>query len=155
MVYTLRPYKKAITGILETLIAFNLKNFFVKRGIPAYSLDGDNLRSGLTNNLTSTKEDREDNIRRSAEVTKLFSDCGHITICSFVSPFSEYRSLARKIHQNVGLKFLEIFINALLDACDVKSFYEKARNGTIKCFTEIGQNYQASIDPDLILDTEQ
>ncbi|KAG8041566.1 hypothetical protein G9C98_002859 [Cotesia typhae] len=147
-----------LSGAGKTSIAFNLENYLVKLGIPAYSLDGDNMRSDLNKNLTFSKEDRQENIRRSSEVAKLFSDSGHITICSFVSPFSEDRSLARKIHQDVGLKFFEIFVNASLDVCesrDVKGLYEKARNGTIKSFTGIGQNYQAPIDPDLILDTEQ
>lgn len=91
----------AATGIFkadEPLIAFNLKNFLVKLRISAYSLDGDNLRSCLNYKLTFTKGNRQDNIRRSAKDAKLFSDRGHITICSFVSPFSEYCFLAHMIH---------------------------------------------------------
>ncbi|XP_057334743.1 bifunctional 3'-phosphoadenosine 5'-phosphosulfate synthase 2-like [Microplitis mediator] len=147
-----------LSGAGKTSIAFNLENYLIKNGIPAYCLDGDNMRSGINKNLNFSKEDRKENIRRSAEVAKLFADSGHITICSFVSPFSDDRFLARKLHQEVGLKFFEIFINASLDVCesrDVKGLYKKARDGTINSFTGIGQDYQVPNNPDLVLDTEK
>lgn len=76
----------------------------VSHGIPAYGLDGDNMRTGLNKNLGFTETDREENIRRVAEVAKLYADSGQVAICSLVSPFRENRSLARKIHEEAGLK---------------------------------------------------
>lgn len=127
------------------------------QGLPAYSLDGDNLRHGLNRNLGFSKEDREENVRRAAEVAKLFSDCGVIAICSFVSPFEADRRLARKIHEDFNLKFFEIFVKASVETCearDVKGLYEKARKGMIKSFTGIGQEYETPKTPDLVVDTE-
>lgn len=78
-----------MSGAGKTSIAFELEAFLVSRGIPAYGLDGDNIRTGLNKNLGFSKEDREENIRRVAEVAKLFADSGVVSLCSFVSPFSE------------------------------------------------------------------
>lgn len=127
------------------------------QGLPAYSLDGDNLRYGLNRNLGFTKEDRRENVRRAAEVAKLFSDCGLIAICSLVSPFEVDRRLARKVHEDFNLRFFEIFVKASMEICearDVKGLYKKARKGMIKSFTGIGQEYETPKAPDLIVDTE-
>lgn len=127
------------------------------QGIPAYSIDGDNVRHGLNRNLGFTKEDREENVRRAAEVAKLFSDCGIITICSFVSPFEADRRSARKIHEDFNLRFFEIFVQASMQTCearDVKGLYEKARKGMIKSFTGIGQEYEVPEHADLVVNTE-
>ncbi|XP_071874166.1 bifunctional 3'-phosphoadenosine 5'-phosphosulfate synthase 2 isoform X1 [Bombus fervidus] len=146
-----------LSGAGKTSISFELENYLVSQGLPAYSLDGDNLRRGLNRNLGFSKEDREENVRRAAEVAKLFSDCGVITICSFVSPFEADRRLARKIHEDFNLKFFEIFVKASVETCearDVKGLYEKARKGMIKSFTGIGQEYETPETPDLVVDTE-
>lgn len=92
------------SGAGKTSIAFELEKFLVSHGIPAYGLDGDNMRTGLNKNLGFTETDREENIRRVAEVAKLYADSGQVAICSLVSPFRENRSLARKIHEEAGLK---------------------------------------------------
>lgn len=81
-----------------------MEAFLVSHGIPAYGLDGDNIRTGLNKNLGFSQQDREENIRRVAEVAKLFSDSGVVAICSFVSPFADDREMARKIHKDAGLK---------------------------------------------------
>ncbi|XP_076757981.1 bifunctional 3'-phosphoadenosine 5'-phosphosulfate synthase 2 [Xylocopa sonorina] len=146
-----------LSGAGKTSISFQLENYFISQGIPAYSLDGDNVRQGLNCNLGFSKEDREENVRRAAEVAKLFSDCGIITICSFVSPFEADRRLARKIHDDFNLKFFEIFVKASVETCearDVKGLYEKARKGMIKSFTGIGQQYEEPTNPDLVVNTE-
>ncbi|CAD1480532.1 unnamed protein product, partial [Heterotrigona itama] len=104
-----------------------------------------------------SKEDREENVRRAAEVAKLFSDCGVITICSFVSPFEADRKLARLIHEDFDLRFFEVFVQASVETCearDVKGLYEKARKGIIESFTGIGQSYEAPKNPDLVVNTE-
>lgn len=129
----------------------------MSKGIPAYGLDGDNIRTGLNKNLSFTQVDREENIRRVAEVAKLFADSGVVAICSFVSPFSEDRDLARKIHKDADLKFLEIFVDTPLSVCesrDVKGLYKKAREGSIQGFTGVTQAYEAPENPNLIVTTE-
>lgn len=115
------------------------------------------MRTGLNCNLGFSKEDREENVRRVAEVAKLFADAGIIALCSFVSPFAEDRKMAREIHESANLPFFEIFIDASLQVCearDVKGLYKKARQGIIKGFTGIDQIYDVPIEPDLIVDTE-
>ncbi|KAG5310175.1 PAPSS synthase, partial [Acromyrmex insinuator] len=146
-----------LSGAGKTSISFQLEEYLISQGIPAYSLDGDNLRTGLNRNLGFSKEDREENVRRVAEVARLFADAGIITLCSFVSPFAADREMAREIHENVNLPFFEIFIDASLQICearDVKGLYKKARQGIIKGFTGIDQNYDVPIEPDLTVNTE-
>ncbi|KAK2582921.1 hypothetical protein KPH14_008987 [Odynerus spinipes] len=146
-----------LSGAGKTSISFKLEEFLVSQGIPAYGLDGDNVRTGLNRNLGFSKEDREENVRRVAEVAKLFADGGVITLCSFVSPFEEDRRMARKIHEDSGLPFFEIFVDASLKVCearDVKGLYKKARSGMIKGFTGIDQTYEVPITPDVVVNTE-
>lgn len=146
-----------LSGAGKTSIAFELEAHLVSGGIPAYGLDGDNVRTGLNKNLGFTPADREENIRRVAEVAKLFADSGVICICSFVSPFAEDRDMARKIHKDADLKFFEVFIDTPLSVCesrDVKGLYKKAREGSIQGFTGVTQAYEAPENPDLIVRTE-
>ncbi|XP_015605937.1 bifunctional 3'-phosphoadenosine 5'-phosphosulfate synthase isoform X3 [Cephus cinctus] len=146
-----------LSGAGKTSIAFEVEAFLVAHGIPAYGLDGDNVRTGLNRNLGFSKEDREENIRRVAEVAKLFADSGVITLCSFVSPFEEDRQMAKRIHKEAALPFFEIFVDTPLNVCearDVKGLYKKARQGTIKGFTGIDQSYERPAHPDLIVTTE-
>lgn len=145
-----------LSGAGKTTVAFAIEQYLVSRGIPAYGLDGDNIRTGLNKNLGFAQEDREENIRRVAEVGKLFADSGVIALCSFVSPFRKDRELARELHEKAGLKFFEIYVNTSLEECekrDVKGLYKKARAGIIKGFTGIDQAYEAPENPDLSLTT--
>lgn len=153
----LTKFYSGLSGAGKTSIAFNLEAFLVSKGIPAYGLDGDNIRTGLNKNLGFSQTDREENIRRVAEVAKLFADSGVVCICSFVSPFAEDRDMARKIHKDADLKFLEIFIDTPLAVCesrDVKGLYKKARDGQIQGFTGVTQAYEAPEHPDLVVKTE-
>lgn len=146
-----------LSGAGKTSIAFELEAHLVSRGIPAYGLDGDNIRTGLNKNLGFSPADREENIRRVAEVAKLFADSGVVCICSFVSPFAEDRDMARKIHKDAGLKFFEIFVDTPLSVCesrDVKGLYKKAREGSIQGFTGVTQAYETPDTPDLVVTTE-
>ncbi|XP_011883279.1 PREDICTED: bifunctional 3'-phosphoadenosine 5'-phosphosulfate synthase 2-like isoform X2 [Vollenhovia emeryi] len=146
-----------LSGAGKTSISFQLEEYLVSQGIPAYSLDGDNMRTGLNRNLGFSKEDREENVRRVAEVARLFADAGIIALCSFVSPFAADRKIAREIHENASLPFFEVFVDASLQVCearDVKGLYKKARQGIIKSFTGIDQNYDIPTEPDLIVNTE-
>ena len=117
-------------------------------------LDGDNIRSGINNNLGFTAEDRMENIRRIAEISKLFVDTGIVTIAAFISPDEAMRKLACDI---IGREdFIEIYVNTPLEVCeerDVKGLYAKARKGDIKNFTGISAPFEAPAHPDLCLDT--
>lgn len=146
-----------LSGAGKTSIAFQVEAILVERGIAAYGLDGDNVRTGLNSNLGFTREDRKENIRRVAEVAKLFADSGQIVLCSFVSPYEEDRQTARRIHKDFDLPFFEVFVDTPLDVCearDTKGLYKKARQGAIKGFTGIDQLYERPLHSDLVVTTE-
>jgi adenylylsulfate kinase len=121
-----------------------------------YVLDGDNIRHGLNKNLGFSPEDRNENIRRISEVSKLFTDAGVIAITAFISPYKEYRAFCREI---VGPgRFFEIYTRASIESCekrDPKGLYKKAREGKIKDFTGINAPYEEPEKPELILDTDK
>ena len=143
-----------LSGSGKSTLAAGLQRALHAQGKLAYVLDGDNVRAGINNNLGFSEADRTENIRRIAEVAKLFLDAGVITVCSFVSPTNELRALAKSI---IGENdFLEIYINAPLVKCeerDVKGLYAKARKGEIKDFTGITAPFEAPLAPDLELKT--
>ncbi|XP_041118491.1 bifunctional 3'-phosphoadenosine 5'-phosphosulfate synthase 2-like [Polyodon spathula] len=147
-----------LSGAGKTTIGFALEEYLVSHAIPSYSLDGDNIRHGLNKNLGFSTTDREENIRRIAEVAKLFADAGLVCITSFISPYTKDRAEARKILEAAGLPFFEVFVNAPLDVCesrDVKGLYKKARAGEIKGFTGIDAEYEKPEAPELVLKTGQ
>lgn len=118
-------------------------------------LDGDNLRTGVNNNLGFSEEERRENIRRAAEVAKLFAQCGVVTICSLISPTQSIRQMAREI---IAEDYFEVYIDCPLEVCeqrDVKGLYAKARRGEIKDFTGISSPFEAPEGPDLRLRTDQ
>ena len=123
-------------------------------GLFVQLIDGDNIRSGINNNLGFSLKDRKENIRRISEISKLYLNSGIICINSFVSPTIEIRNQARKI---IGDKdFREVFINTPLDICelrDVKGLYKKARAGEIKGFTGIDSPYEPPVNPQLEIKT--
>ncbi|XP_063689779.1 bifunctional 3'-phosphoadenosine 5'-phosphosulfate synthase-like isoform X2 [Bolinopsis microptera] len=143
-----------LSGAGKTTISFAVEEYLVMKGIAAYSLDGDNLRHGLNKNLGFTAQDREENIRRVSETAKLFADSGNICLTSFISPYLAQRELARKLHEDAGLKFIEVHVATPIEICekrDVKGLYEKARAGIIKGFTGIDDPYEAPVSPDIVL----
>merc|ERR1712012_128411 len=145
-----------LSGAGKTTLSFALEEFLVSRGIAAYGLDGDNIRTGLNKNLGFTPEDREENIRRVAEVAKLFADSGSVSLCAFVSPYRKDLELARRLHLEAGLPFLEVFVDTPLEECenrDTKGLYKKARAGQIKGFTGIDQPYERPDNPEVVVDT--
>lgn len=147
-----------LSGAGKTTISFSLEEYLIAKGIPAYCLDGDNMRHGLNKNLGFSDEDREENIRRVSEVAKLFADSGVVALCSFVSPFAKDRNQAKKIHLDSGLPFFEVFVDTPLEVCeqrDVKGLYKKARAGIIKGFTGIDSQYENPETPDVVLKTAQ
>ena len=143
-----------LSGSGKSTISQNLEKLLFARGYFVQALDGDNMRTGVCNNLTFSLEDRIENIRRIAEVSKLFKDAGVVTLNSFVSPTIDIRNQAKQI---IGEDdFLEIYVKASVDVCetrDVKGLYKKARNGEIKNFTGIDSPYEAPVNPALVVDT--
>lgn len=137
-----------LSGSGKTTLASNLEKKLFELNYFCQILDGDNVRSGINKNLRFTEEDRLENIRRIAEVSKLFMNCGIILICSFISPTNEMRELAREI---IGEEdFLEIFVNTPLEVCeqrDPKGLYKRARAGEIKNFTGISSPFENPESP--------
>lgn len=143
-----------LSGSGKSTIAQGLEKALHEKGHLVMVLDGDNVRTGINNNLGFSDEDRKENIRRIAEVAKLFVNAGIITICCFVSPTVEIREQAKAI---IGAEnFREIFVNTPIEECerrDVKGLYAKARKGEIKDFTGINAPFEAPVKPDLELKT--
>lgn len=143
-----------LSGSGKSTIANAVEKALVKNKIHTYTLDGDNVRKGLNNNLGFSPEDRTENIRRIAEVANLMIDAGLVVLAAFVSPYQKDRERIRSI---VGEKqYVEIFVNTPLEECerrDVKGLYAKARAGEIKNFTGINAPYEAPVNPDLEIDT--
>jgi adenylylsulfate kinase len=144
-----------LSGSGKTTIGLALEKELYRRGFLVMLLDGDLVRTGINNNLKFSVEDRKENIRRIAEVSKLFVNCGIITINCFISPTDEIRSMAKNI---IGEEdYLEVFVSAPLDVCetrDVKGLYAKARKGEIREFTGISSPFDVPSDPDLIVNTD-
>merc|ERR1712072_142041 len=122
-----------------------------------YRLDGDNLRLGLNKDLGFTPEDRKENVRRVAEVSKLFAEAGAIVIAGLISPYAADRQFAREVHVNASLPFMEVFIDAPLSTVenrDPKGLYKKARAGQIKGFTGIDAPYERPENPEVTCRTD-
>ena len=133
-----------LSGSGKTTIAIGLEKELQKRGFLTQILDGDNIRTGINKNLGFSEEDRTENIRRIAEVSKLFVNCGIITINCFVSPTLDIRQQAKEIIGDDD--FREIYVNASYEECekrDVKGFYKKARKDEIKNFTGLDAPFEA------------
>lgn len=143
-----------LSGSGKSTIAIALERELHQRGLLCRILDGDNIRSGINNNLGFSPEDRVENIRRIAEVSKLFIDSGVITIAAFISPNNDIREMAASI---IGTdNFLEIYVSTPIEECerrDVKGLYAKARKGQIKDFTGVSAPFEAPEHPALRLDT--
>jgi len=145
-----------LSGSGKSTIANEVAHKLHKMGKLAYVLDGDNIRHGLNKNLGFSQEDRDENIRRISEVSKLFADAGIITCTAFISPYKKMRNFCREI---VGpTRFFEVYCKASLKTCesrDPKGLYKKAREGTIKEFTGISAPYEEPENPEIIIDTDK
>lgn len=145
-----------LSGAGKSTLAFLLEHQLTDLNYKCYVLDGDNVRHGLNNNLGFSDLDREENIRRVGEVSKLFADAGMIAVSSFISPFTKDRDLVRTIHQAAQLPFIEIFVDTPLSVCeerDTKNLYAKARRGEIKDFTGISSPYESPQKPEIVVNT--
>ena len=144
-----------LSGSGKSTMAKQLERQLFNEGFVVQVLDGDNVRSGINNNLGFSEDDRKENIRRIAEIAKLFSRSGIVTICSFVSPKNDLREMAQRI---IGDEFHLVYISSSLKKCeerDVKGLYAKARKGEIKNFTCIDAPFDIPSNPHLTLDTEK
>lgn len=138
----------------KSTLAFTLEHELIRRDRLAYVLDGDNVRYGLNKYLGFSAEDREENIRRIGEVAKLFADAGFITVTSFISPYRQDRTVARQIHIDAGIFFIEVFVDASIEVCemrDPKGLYKKARAGELTGFTGIDDPYEIPENPEIII----
>jgi len=144
-----------LSGSGKSTIANKLEQVLFQKQLQTYTLDGDNLRSGINKGLSFTPEDRQENLRRIGEIAKIFVDSGIITIAAFVSPLEVDRKLVRDI---VGkTDFIEIFVDTSLEECerrDIKGLYKRARAGEIKNFTGIDSPYERPLNPDIVIKTE-
>jgi len=139
----------------KSTLAFTVEHTLMEQGHLAYVLDGDNIRHGLNKNLGFSAEDREENIRRIAEVAKLFADAGAIAMTSFISPYRKDRDNARELHKQAGLPFIEIHVSTAVEVCeqrDPKGLYKKARAGQIRQFTGVDDPYEPPLNPELVID---
>ena len=143
-----------LSGSGKSTLAVALERELHQRGLLCRILDGDNIRSGINNNLGFSAADREENIRRIAEVGKLFVDTVIITLAAFITPDEKMRQMAASIIGNED--FLEVYVNTPIEACekrDVKGLYAKARKGEIKNFTGVSAPFEAPENPDISIDT--
>jgi adenylylsulfate kinase len=144
-----------LSGSGKSTIANAVELELFKQGIKTYTLDGDNIRNGINNDLSFSPEDRTENIRRIAETAKLMIDAGLVVLAAFVSPYQKDRENIKSIVKDVN--FVEIFVNTSLEECerrDVKGLYKKARTGEIKNMTGISAPYESPEKPDIEINTE-
>ncbi len=143
-----------LPGSGKSTLAFGLERRLIELGRPCFVLDGDNIRHGLNRDLGFAPRDRKENIRRVAEVARLFNDAGLIVIAAFIAPYTEDREAARS---TIGAeRFLEIYLTADLSTCerrDPKGLYAKARSGQLAEFTGVSAPYEPPTRPALALDT--
>ena len=144
-----------LSGSGKSTIAHSLEEELHNLGCRTYVLDGDNVRHGLSSNLTFSYDDRKENIRRIGEAAKLMMEAGVIAITAFISPFEKDRNMVRKLLPHGD--FIEIYCKASLEVCesrDVKGLYKRARAGEIKNYTGIDSPYEEPNNPELVIDTD-
>jgi adenylylsulfate kinase len=144
-----------LSGSGKSTLASALEQRLYEAGYHTYILDGDNIRTGLNKGLTFNDGDRKENIRRIAEVSKLFVDAGVIVLTAFISPFREDRAMARQL---IGEEFTEVYVDCPIEVCeqrDVKGLYKKARAGEIQHFTGIDSPFESPENPEISVPTYQ
>ncbi|MFP6584679.1 MAG: adenylyl-sulfate kinase [Candidatus Hydrogenedentota bacterium] len=142
-----------LSGSGKSTVANGVELALHEMGCHTYVLDGDNVRHGLNGDLNFSDEDRQENIRRIGEVSRLFSDAGVLTLTAFISPFRSDRALVREL---IGDRFVEVHVDASVEVCesrDPKGLYKKARAGEIKDFTGISSPYEEPENPEIVVDT--
>ncbi len=143
-----------LSGSGKSTIAVELVRSLVARGLAAYSLDGDNLRHGLNGDLGFSADDRAENIRRVGEVARLFADAGLIAVVPVISPYRAGRDHARRVHDESGLEFVEVYVDTPIEVCearDAKGLYAKARAGELRGFTGIDDPYEVPEHAEVVI----
>ena len=138
----------------KSTVAAAVEAELVRAGRAAYRLDGDNLRHGVCGDLGFTAEDRDRNVRRTAEVARLFADAGLVALVSVVSPYADARAAARELHERDAIRFVEVYVNTPLEECvrrDPKGLYARAQAGQLRGFTGVDDPYEPPISPDVEL----
>ena len=146
-----------LSGSGKSTLASAVEELLVKRGQPAFMVDGDNLRHNLCSDLGFSPEDRAENLRRAGEVARLLAEDGTVALLSLISPCAEDRRKLREVHSDTGMTFFEVYVNTPLEICeerDPKGLYAKARAGRIPDFTGVGAEYEVPKYPDLELTPE-
>jgi adenylyl-sulfate kinase len=141
-----------LSGSGKSTLAAAVEERLVACGRPAYRLDGDNVRSGLNEDLGFSPAHRDENIRRVAHVARLFADAGVVALAALISPYAEGRRQARALHEEAGLRFVEVYVDTPLAVCaarDTKGMYARAASGSLPSFTGVGDPYEPPTSPDL------
>jgi adenylylsulfate kinase len=144
-----------LSGSGKSTLAHSVEEELYKLNCRTFVLDGDNVRHGLSSNLTFSDNDRKENIRRIGEAAKLMMEAGVIAITAFISPFKKDRNLVRQLLPQGD--FIEIYCKASLEICesrDVKGLYKRARAGEVKNYTGIDSPYEAPDNSELVIDTD-
>ncbi len=145
-----------LSGSGKSTIAARLEVTLAGAGRACYRLDGDNLRLGLNSDLGFSAADRAENVRRVGEVARLFADAGVVALAPLISPYRADRDRVREIHDEVGIAFVEVFVDTPIEVCetrDPKGLYAKARAGEISGFTGVDDPYEPPLHPELVIDT--
>lgn len=145
-----------LSGSGKSTVAAGIEERLVNLGRSAYRLDGDNMRTGLCRDLGFSREDREENVRRAAEVALLFADAGVVAVVALISPYADSRLRARRLHEEAGLVFLEVYMAAQVDVCarrDPKGLYAKASTGELGSFTGVNDPYEVPVAPDVVIES--
>ncbi|WP_235860278.1 adenylyl-sulfate kinase [Rossellomorea aquimaris] len=144
-----------LSGSGKSTLSVELEKSLYEMGIKTFRLDGDNIRHGLNSDLGFAEKDRNENIRRIGEVSKLMVEAGLMTLTAFISPYKKDREFVRSLME--GGEFIEIYVHASVEECenrDPKGLYKKARAGKINGFTGIDSPYEMPVEPELIINTE-
>jgi len=144
-----------LSGSGKSTIAYAVEQRLVAAGRVAYVLDGDNLRHGINADLGFSKEDRTENIRRVGEIARLMADAGLVVLVPVISPYRADRDDARRKHEEIGLRFVEVYVDTPLEVCeerDPKGLYARARAGEIRGMTGIDDPYEEPLAPDIRVD---
>ncbi|MDX1468063.1 MAG: adenylyl-sulfate kinase [Acidimicrobiia bacterium] len=147
-----------LSGSGKSTIAFALEAALVANGRASYVLDGDNLRHGLNHDLGFGASDRAENIRRLGEVARLMNEAGLVVIVPAIAPYRADRERIRRMHDDAGMAYVEVFVDAPLEVCeqrDPKGLYARARAGEVSGFTGIDDPYEVPEHPDLRIDTTE
>jgi adenylyl-sulfate kinase len=144
-----------LSGSGKSTLASATEEHLIAHHRPAFRLDGDNVRCGLNNDLGFDRAGRDENVRRVAEVAKLFAEAGVVAVVALISPYAEARRRARELHESAGIAFIEVYVATSVAECEVrdpKGLYERARKGTVASLTGVDDPYEVPTSPELVVD---